>query len=134
MDERQKLQSDLKRYRTLHDLIHDEPANGDYRRNDQGSRRPPAPARERARLNVRGHLASPEPARSLSPKGAGPRQAGLPERRIPQVVQSLDVRSNVSKPGGGGFYHGPPHHYFGGGLGLVAADRRFGPSLPCFLQ
>ena len=26
MDERQKLQSDLKRYRTLRDLIHDEPA------------------------------------------------------------------------------------------------------------
>jgi hypothetical protein len=26
LDERQKLQSDLKRYRTLRDLIHDEPA------------------------------------------------------------------------------------------------------------
>jgi hypothetical protein len=26
MDERQKLQNDLKRYRTLRDLIHDEPA------------------------------------------------------------------------------------------------------------
>ena len=26
MDERQKLQSDVKRYRTLRDLLHDEPA------------------------------------------------------------------------------------------------------------
>jgi hypothetical protein len=45
---------------------------------------------------------------------------GLPERRIPDVVQSVDVRRDVSKPSGGDFYHGPPHHYYGGGLGLVA--------------
>src|SRR5580704_8737702 len=103
-------------------------------RNDQGSRRPPAPDRERARSNVRGHLASPEPASEPFAQGGRPPSGGLPERRIPHVVQSLDVRSDVSKPSGGDFYHGPPHHYYGAGLGLVAADRRFGPSLPTFLQ
>jgi len=133
MDERQKLQSDLKRYRTLRDLIHDEPAMATI---EEMIRE----AEDRLRQIESGPIKRSWPPslsgarqRAFRPRGPAP-SGGLPERRIPHVVQSLDVRSDVSKPSGGDFYHGPPHHYYGGGLGLVAADRRFGPSLPCFLQ
>ena len=76
MDERQKLQSDLKRYRTLRDLIHDEPAMATI---EEMIRE----AEDRLRQIESGPIKRSWPPslsgarqRAFRPRGPAPRQAG----------------------------------------------------------
>jgi hypothetical protein len=49
-------------------------------------------------------------------------------------AEAKKALASVKSPGGHRWDALPKARFAADSLGLVAADRRFGPSLPCFLQ